>query len=112
MVLTSARRRRRKRLGCIPVPLDEPIGQVQILSISERLADGRPNPEDEYRNAELSTYLMRFHGRLSPTLRRTFQLRAIDGLSLRDTSQILGIPPGTSTTQFAPPPTNPHHCIR
>src|SRR6266851_8768967 len=63
IVLNSARMRLRKRLRCIHVPLDEPIGQVQILSISERLADGRPNPEDEYRNAELSTHLMRFHGR-------------------------------------------------
>ena len=101
IVLNSARMRLRKRLRWIHVPLDEPIGQVQILSISERLADGRPNPEDEYRNAELSTYLMRFHGRLSPTLRRTFQLRAIDGLSVRETSQILGKPHGTVKAQFA-----------
>jgi RNA polymerase sigma-70 factor (ECF subfamily) len=101
IVLNSARMRLRKRLRYIHVPLDEPIGEVQILSVSERLADGRPNPEDEYRSTELSAYLMRFHGRLSPTLRRTFQLRAIDGLSVRETAQILGMPHGTVKAQLA-----------
>jgi RNA polymerase sigma-70 factor (ECF subfamily) len=101
IVLNSARMKLRKRLRHVHVPLDRPIGEIQILSVLERLTDGRPNPEDEYRNAELSTYLMRFHGRLSPTLRRTFQLRAIDGLSVRETSKILGMPHGTVKAQFA-----------
>jgi RNA polymerase sigma-70 factor, ECF subfamily len=101
IVLNSARMRLRKRLRYIHVPLDEPIGEVRILSVSERLADGRPNPEDEYRSTELSAHLMRFHGRLSPTLRRTFQLRAIDVLSVRETAQILGMPHGTVKAQLA-----------
>jgi len=33
--------------------------------------------------------------RLSPTLRTTFQLRDIDGLSIRETSDLLGVPTGT-----------------
>jgi RNA polymerase sigma-70 factor, ECF subfamily len=101
IVLNSARMKLRKRLRHVHVPLDEPIGEVQILSVSERLTDGRPNPEDECRNAELRTRVTRFHGRLSPTLRRTFQLRAIDGLSVRETAQILGMPHGTVKAQFA-----------
>ena len=101
IVLNSARMRLRTRLRHIHVPLDERIGEVQVLSLSERLADARPTPEDVRRNAELSTRLSRFHGRLSPTLRRTFQLRAIDGLSVRETAQILGIPHGTVKAQFA-----------
>jgi RNA polymerase sigma-70 factor (ECF subfamily) len=101
IVLNSARMRLRTRLRHIHVPLDEPIGGVKILSLSERLADGRPNPEDEYRNAELRTRLTCFHSRLSPTLRRTFQLRAIAGLSVRKTAQILGVPNGTVKAQFA-----------
>jgi RNA polymerase sigma-70 factor, ECF subfamily len=101
IVLNSARMKLRKRLRHVHVPLDEQIGEVQILSVSERLTDGRPNPEDECRNAELRTRVTRFHGRLSPTLRRTFQLRAIDGLSVRETAQILGMPHGTVKAQFA-----------
>jgi RNA polymerase sigma-70 factor (ECF subfamily) len=101
IVLNCARMRLRKRLRHIHVPLDEPTGEVHAFSISERLADERPNPEDEYRNGELSSRLICFHHRLSPTLRRTFQLRAIDGLSIRETAQILGIPRGTVKAQLA-----------
>jgi RNA polymerase sigma-70 factor (ECF subfamily) len=101
IVLNSARMRLRRRLRHIHVPLDEPIGEAQTISISERLADGRPNPEDEYRNGELRTRLTCFHRRLSPALRRTFQLRAIDGLSIRETAQILGIARGTVKAQLA-----------
>lgn len=70
-------------------------------SLSEQLPDQRPNPEDECRNSELSTRLTHFHGQLSPTLRRTFQLRAIDGLSIRETARILGVPIGTVKAQLA-----------
>lgn len=101
IVLNSARMRMRRRLRRIHVSLDESIGEVHIFSLSERLADGRPNPEDECRNAELSTLLIRLHSRLSPTLRRTFELRAIDGLSIRETAQILRIPHGTVKAQLA-----------
>jgi RNA polymerase sigma-70 factor (ECF subfamily) len=99
IVLNSARMRLRRRLRHIHVPL--PIGEADTFSVSEHLADGRPNPEDEYRNGELSTHLTHFHRRLSPTLRRTFQLRAIDGLSTRETAQLLGIPRGTVKAQLA-----------
>lgn len=101
IVLNAARMQLRRRLQHVQVPLDEPIGEVQIPSLSEQFAEARPSPEDECRHAEFSTRLTRFHRRLSPTLRKTFQLRAIDGLSARETAEILGIPHGTVKTQFA-----------
>jgi RNA polymerase sigma-70 factor, ECF subfamily len=101
IVINSARMRLRTRLRHVQVPLDEPSGETQAMSISERLADRRPNPEDEYGNAELGTRLSGFHRRLSPTLRRTFELRAIDGLSIHETARVLGIPRGTVKAQFA-----------
>lgn len=102
IVLNSARMQLRRRLRHIHVSLDEPISEVQLLSLSERLPDVRgPNAEDEYRNAELNARLTRFHRRLSPVLRRTFQLRAIEGLTIRETAQILGLPHGTVKAQFA-----------
>lgn len=101
IVLNSARMQLRRRLRHIHVSLDEPIREVQILSLSERLPDVRPNAEDEYRNAELNSRLTRFHRRLSPILRRTFQLRAMEGLTIRETAQILGLPHGTVKAQFA-----------
>jgi predicted RNA polymerase sigma factor len=66
-----------------------------------RLADHRPNPEDEYRESELCTRLTHLHSQLSPTLRRTFLLRDVDGLSIRETARILGVPTGTVKTQSA-----------
>jgi len=101
ILVNCARLQLRRRPRCVQVALDEPIGESQTLSLSEQLPDRRPNPEDECRNSELSTRLTHFHGLLSPTLRRTFQLRAIDGLSIRETAQTLGLPTGTVKAQLA-----------
>src|SRR5882724_10477498 len=78
-----------------------PPGDRNQFQLSERLADHRPNPEDEYRKSELSTRLTHLHSQLSPTLPRTFQLRDVDGLSIRETAQILGVPTGTVKAQSA-----------
>jgi RNA polymerase sigma-70 factor (ECF subfamily) len=101
ILVNCARLQLRRRPRCSHVALDEPIGESQTLSLSEQLPDQRPNPEDECRNSELNTRLTHFHGQLSPTLRRTFQLRAIDGLSIRETARILGVPSGTVKAQLA-----------
>jgi len=57
--------------------------------------------KDEYQHSELSTRLVHFHTQLSPTLRRTFRLRDIDGLSIRETARILKVPCGTVKAQSA-----------
>lgn len=101
ILVNSARMQLRRRTRYAHVVLDEPIGESKTLSLSEQLSDQRPNPEDECRNSELSTRLTHFHGQLSPTLRKTFQLRAIDGLSIRETARILGVPTGTVKAQLA-----------
>jgi RNA polymerase sigma-70 factor (ECF subfamily) len=91
----------RKRRRHVYVSLDEPIGEPEAVSGSDRLADHRPNPEDECQHSELSTRLSHFYSQLSPTLGRTFRLRDIDGLSIRETAQILRIPQGTVKAQSA-----------
>jgi RNA polymerase sigma-70 factor, ECF subfamily len=99
IVLNSARMQLRRRARLAHVSLDQSNGELQP-SVSERLADHRPSPEDESVECELSARLSHFHGRLSPTLRRTFQLRDIDGLSIRETARILGVPTGTVKAQL------------
>jgi RNA polymerase sigma-70 factor (ECF subfamily) len=101
IVLNCARLQLRRRHRYAHVALDEPIGESQTLSLSEQLPDQRPSPEDECRSSELSTRLTHFHGQLSPILRGAFQLRAIDGLSIRETARILGVPPGTVKARLA-----------
>jgi RNA polymerase sigma-70 factor, ECF subfamily len=101
IMLNCARLQLRRRAKHVQVSLDECTGEPQPVSVSERLADHRPNPEDEYRESELSTRLTHLHSQLSPALRRTFQLRDVDGLSIRETARILGVPTGTVKAQSA-----------
>jgi len=101
IVHNCARLQLRRRRSHVQVPLAEATGKNQILSVSEQLLDHRPNPEDECQHSELSTRLAHFYAQLSPTLRRTFRLRDIDGLSIRETARILKIPCGTVKAQSA-----------
>lgn len=96
----------RKRLRQIQLPLDERIGEDEGYFISERLADTRPSPEDECRDSELAALLRKGAALLSPRLRRTFQLRVLDGLSIFETARILGVPNGTVKAQLARARTN------
>src|SRR6266571_1726180 len=57
IMLNCARLQLRRRAKHVRVSLDESTGGPQPVSVSERLADHRPNPEDEYRKSELSTRL-------------------------------------------------------
>lgn len=85
----------------VHISLDERIGDEQEYSISETLADHRPSPEDECRHSELNVRVSKFAARLSPRLRRTFQLRDIDDLSISETARILGVASGTVKAQLA-----------
>jgi RNA polymerase sigma-70 factor (ECF subfamily) len=101
ILVNCARLQLRRRAKHVEVSLDESAGGPQPVLVSERLADQRPNPEDEYRESELSTRLTHLHSQLSPTLRMTFLLRDVDGLSIRETAGILGVPIGTVKAQSA-----------
>jgi RNA polymerase sigma-70 factor (ECF subfamily) len=99
IVLNCSRLQLRRRMRHVHVPLEESTGEIQQISVLERMADQRPNPEEECRTSELNTQLSHFHYQLSPTLRRTFQLRVVEGLSIRETARILGVPAGTVKAQ-------------
>jgi RNA polymerase sigma-70 factor (ECF subfamily) len=101
IVLNCARLQLRRRKGHLNVPLDESTGETETHSVGERLVDHRPNPEDQCSDSELSARLTHFHTQLPSAVRRTFQLRDVDGLSIRETAQILGMPIGTVKTHSA-----------
>jgi RNA polymerase sigma-70 factor (ECF subfamily) len=101
IVTNCARMQLRKRPRQIHIPLDEQIGEDEGYFISERLADTRPSPEDECHNSELAAHLRECTALLSPSLRRTFLLRVVDGLSIFETAQVLGLPLGTVKAQLA-----------
>src|SRR6267142_5258602 len=101
IVSNCARMQLRKRPRQIHMPLDEQIGEDERYFISERLADRRPSPEDECRHSELAAHLRKCTDLLSPSLRRTFQLRVVNGLSIFETAQVLELPHGTVKAQLA-----------
>lgn len=101
ILLNSARMQLRKRLRHELVSLDSRIGENQECSLSEMLIDERPNPEDECHKSKLSEWLTKSVARLSPTLRRAFQLRYVDNLSVCETARVLGVPVGTVKAQTA-----------
>jgi RNA polymerase sigma-70 factor (ECF subfamily) len=101
IVLNCARMHVRRWPRHVCVSLDESGGELQPPSMSDRLSDHRPNPEDESIKSEISDRLNHLHRQLSPTLRTAFQLRDIEGLSVRETARILGIPTGTVKAQSA-----------
>jgi RNA polymerase sigma-70 factor, ECF subfamily len=101
IVRNCARMQLRKRPRQIHMPLDEQIGEERRYLLCETLADAGPNPEDDCRNSELAAHLRKCTALLSPSLRRTFQLRVVDGLSIFETAQVLGLPHGTVKAQLA-----------
>jgi RNA polymerase sigma-70 factor, ECF subfamily len=58
------------------------------------LADWAPNPEQLYRAAELKAILRKALRKLSPESRMVFVLRDIEGLSLEQTAEALGLSVG------------------
>jgi RNA polymerase sigma-70 factor (ECF subfamily) len=101
IVANCARLQLRNRPRNIHVSLDEPIGEEQELPMSELLADCRLSPEDECRHSELRARLSELMSQLSPSLRKAFQLRDLDGLTTREAAHILGVADGTVKAQLA-----------
>jgi RNA polymerase sigma-70 factor, ECF subfamily len=101
IVHNCARMELRRRLRHVHVSLDEQIGEVEEATILQRLANRGPSPEEQYRDSELGGRMAHFETRLTPTLRKAYQLRHVEGLSIRETARILGVPHGTVKAQTA-----------
>ena len=99
IVINSARMKLRRRLTWVQLALDETDGQQELLE--DVVSDTRPGPEETYREREIAETLVQATSRLSPTLRTTFQLRDMDGLSIRETAHLLGVPAGTVKARLA-----------
>ena len=95
IVINSARMKLRRRPRKVHVALSDQSQDHDSEQLLEMLRDRRPNPEQVSQRNELAERAMRFMIQISPTLRKTFQLRDVYGLSIRDTAKILGVPNGT-----------------
>ena len=99
IVINSARMKLRRRLS-VQLASDESDGQ-RDLALEEVVTDHRPSPEDAYRKREIAETLALAISQLSPALHITFRLRDVDGLSIRETADVLGVPPGTVKARLA-----------
>jgi len=89
IVINSARMKLRRRFGRIYLALDQ---TNEDFTLAEMLSDTRPGPEEAYRKREIAEKLAQATSRLSPTLLRTFQLRDVYGLNIRETAAPWGAP--------------------
>jgi len=101
IVTNCARMQLRRRPRQPHLSLDEPCGEEQKCYLSDRLSDSGLSPEDQCRNSELRRHLMQSVSRLSPSLRRTFKLRDLDGCSVREAAHALGLAEGTVKAQLS-----------
>jgi RNA polymerase sigma-70 factor (ECF subfamily) len=99
IVINVARMQLRRRRG-VHLSFDEQYGE-ENLALSERFPDSKPNPEQMCRTTEALGRLLKGANQLSPSLRRAFQLRDIDGLTTKEAALALGVPEGTVKAQLA-----------
>jgi RNA polymerase sigma-70 factor, ECF subfamily len=99
IVINSARMKLRQRSASAQSALDKTDAQQDLLE--DIVSDRRPGPEEAYCERETLETLVLATSRLSPTLRTTFRLRAVDGLSIRETADLLGVPAGTVKARLA-----------
>ena len=101
IVSNCARMQLRRRPRQIHVSVNDQFGDKEGYTLSERLAHRGPSPEEVYREAELHERIMQFVEKLSPSMRRAFQLRDLDGLTTSEAAQALGVVEGTVKAQVA-----------
>src|SRR5260370_39185493 len=100
IVINAARMKLRQRSPQAQISLDETHGE-QNLPLAEMLPDHQPNPEEVCRRRELAERIADATTQLSPSLRKTFQVRDLDGLSTNETAHLLGVPGGTVKAQLS-----------
>ena len=100
IVINAARMKLRRRSPQAQISLDETQGEQDLL-LAETLPDHQPNPEEICCRRELAEKLAGATTQLSPTLRKVFQLRDLDDLSISETAHLLGVPEGTVKAQLS-----------
>jgi RNA polymerase sigma-70 factor (ECF subfamily) len=100
IVTNAARMQLRRRRRGSYLSLEQQQGE-DGLTFSERLPDSKPGPEEICSTSEAHYRLVDGVKQLSPRLRRTFQLREIDGLTTKEAALALGVPEGTVKAQLA-----------
>ena len=100
IVINAVRMQLRRRTRCHIVPLDQTLQDGQVL-ISELIADPRPTPEQALERSELRALVTKVACGLPAEQQAALRLRQVDGLSIREAAQRLGVPQGTLKAQLS-----------
>lgn len=101
IVINSARMKLRRRPRQLHIPLEYQGEDRERFALAETLSDHRPNPEEICRKSEIGKRIAECSARLSPRLRKTFELRDVEGLSIREAAKLMEVPPGTVKARLA-----------
>ena len=101
IVVNKARMKLRQRPRQLHIAMDAEDRGESKHPISDALSDPRPTPEEVCQRLEVWELLAQLLTWLSPPLRTTFQLREMDGLSIREAAQMLGVAEGTVKARLA-----------
>jgi len=100
IVINAVRMQLRRRPRFHFVSLDHATEEGR-WTISEMLADPRPTPEQTAAHSELRDLAARLTRGLPDAQRAAIRLRQLDGLSIREAAETLGVPEGTLKAQLA-----------
>jgi RNA polymerase sigma-70 factor, ECF subfamily len=101
VVINAVRMQIRRRPRGQMLSLDRSPKGDQSTPFSELLVDPRPTPEQTLEQQQLRQIVTSLSSRLPPSQRAALSLRQQDGLSIRETAEMLGVPVGTVEAQFA-----------
>jgi len=83
----------RKRRSDKSVPIEDSVDEEGEV-LPREFADWKPNPEEQYAQAEIEEILRHAAQTLSPAFRTVFLLRDVEGLSTQETADVVGISEG------------------
>jgi len=85
--------RLRKQRADKSVPIEDAEGE-EGETLPREFADWRPDPEEQYKQAEIEQILQKAAQSLSPGFRTVFLLRDVEELSTQETAELLGLTEG------------------
>ena len=101
ILINSARMQMRRRPHLRQISLEEPPMCMDSHLQLEYLSDRRPSPEQACCEAELIDHVFELAPDLPPGLRTAFELRDLEGLSIREITHRLGVTAGGAKSQIS-----------
>jgi RNA polymerase sigma-70 factor, ECF subfamily len=91
IVMNKSRTIVRKRAQVHFLPIDDQNESENHVQFAKHLSDCRPDPEAQFQNSECELRLNQLSARLSPALGIVVRMRNVEGLSVRETAEALGL---------------------